>query len=61
MKAGNRTRGLVALVGVAMCASVVVAVPASAAPPTWVVTRSPRPAFADDAPDPSVLRVGSTY
>lgn len=60
MKAGNRTRCLVALVGFAMCASVLVAVPASAAP-TWVVTRSPSPAFAADAPDPSVLRVGSTY
>ena len=61
MKAGFRTRCSVALVGVALCASVLMAVPASAAPPTWVVTRSPSPAFADDAPDPSVLRVGSTY
>src|SRR4249920_864486 len=60
MKAGHRTRGLVALVAVAMCASVLLAVPASAAP-IWVVTPSPSPAFPLDAPDPHVVRFGSTY
>jgi hypothetical protein len=60
MKVGYRTRGLVALVALTMGASVLMAVPASAAP-TWVVTPSNTPAFNGDAPDPHVLRVGSTY
>jgi hypothetical protein len=43
-----------------MCASVLLAVPANAAP-SWLVTPSPSPAFAGDAPDPHVVRFGSTY
>ena len=49
-----------ALVAVAMCASLLLAVPASAAP-TWIVTPSPSPAFPLDVPDPHVVRFGSTY
>jgi hypothetical protein len=51
---------LVALVAVATCASVLTAVPAGAAP-TWTVIPSANPAFNADAPDPHVIRVGSTY
>ena len=60
---GARTAALSVLVTSAalLVAPVGPAAPAVAAPPAPVVSASSTPALAQDAPDPDVVRVGSTF
>lgn len=60
---GARTAALSVLVTAAalLAAPVGPAAPAVAAPPAPVVSASSTPALAQDAPDPDVVRVGSTF
>jgi hypothetical protein len=60
MRAGFRTRSFAVLVAVAIGASLLAAVPAGAVS-DWIVSPSANPAFPQDAPDPHVVRFGSTY
>jgi hypothetical protein len=60
MRAGSWARVLATLVGFAVCASMLWAGPAGAVS-DWIVTPSANPAVDDDAPDPHVVRFGSSF